>query len=57
MGLMMTELDPERVTLPSQECWEIKKIKGLSANVYLMPNFLSWKRILLGFRGDFWSHW
>jgi hypothetical protein len=26
MGLMMTELNPERVTLPSQECWEIKKI-------------------------------
>jgi hypothetical protein len=57
MGLMMTELDPERVTLLSQECWEIKKITGLSANVYLMPNFLNWNRILFGFRGDFWRHW
>jgi hypothetical protein len=54
---MMTELDPERVTLPSQECWEIKKITGLSASVYLMPDFLNWNRVLFGFRGDFWSRW
>jgi hypothetical protein len=49
MGLMMTELDPERIILLSQECWEIK-ITGLSANVYLMPNFLNWSRVLF-------SHW
>jgi hypothetical protein len=24
MGLMITEPDPERITLPSQECWGIK---------------------------------
>jgi hypothetical protein len=57
MGLMMTELDPERVTLPSQECWEIKEITELSANVYLMPDFLNWNKVLFNFRGDFWSHW
>jgi hypothetical protein len=53
---MMTELDPERVTLPSQECWEIKKITVLSASVYLMPDFLNLNRVLFSFRGDFWSH-
>jgi hypothetical protein len=53
MGLMMTELDPERVTLPSQEYWGIKKITGLSANVYLMPYFLNWNKVLFSFRGDF----
>jgi hypothetical protein len=52
MGLMMTEPDPERITLPSQGCWE-KKIAGLSANVYLMPNFLNWNRVLFRFMGDF----
>jgi hypothetical protein len=56
MGLMITELDLERVTLPVQECWEMKKITELSASVYLMPDFLNWNRILLSFRGDFWSH-
>jgi hypothetical protein len=50
---MMTGLDPERVTLLSQECWEIKKIIGLNASVYLMPDFLNWNRVLFGFRGDF----
>jgi hypothetical protein len=40
MGLMMMEPGPERITLPSQECWEIM-ITGLSASVYLMPNFLN----------------
>jgi hypothetical protein len=54
---MMTELDPERVTLLSQEFWETKKITELSASVYLMPNFLNRNRILFSFRGDFWSHW
>jgi hypothetical protein len=54
---MMTEFDPERVTLPSQECWEIKKITGLSASVYLMFDFLNWNRVLFSFRGNFWSHW
>jgi hypothetical protein len=57
MGLMMTELDPERVTLPSQECWEMKKITELSASVNLMPDFLNWNKVLFSFRGDFWSHW
>jgi hypothetical protein len=57
MDLMMMEFDPEGVTLPSQECGEIKKITGLSANVYLTPNFLNWNRVLFSFRGDFWSHW
>jgi hypothetical protein len=57
MGLMMTELDPERVTLPSQLCWEIKKITELSANVYLVRDFLNWNKVLFNFRGDFWSHW
>jgi hypothetical protein len=54
---MMTGLDPERVTLPSQECWELKEIIELSANVYLMPDFLNWNKVLFSFRGDFWSHW
>jgi hypothetical protein len=49
MGLMMTEPDPERITLPSQGYWEIKRT-GLSANVYLMSNFLNWNRVLF-------SHW
>jgi hypothetical protein len=56
MGLMMTELDPERVTLPSQEYSKIKKITELSANVYLMPDFLNWNKVLFSFRGGFWSH-
>jgi hypothetical protein len=56
MGLMMTEPDPERVILPSQEYWEMKDNR-ISANVYLMPNFLNWNRVLFSFRGDFWSHW
>jgi hypothetical protein len=34
-----------------------KKIAGLSASVYLMPDFLNWYRVLCSFRGDFWSHW
>jgi hypothetical protein len=54
---MMMELDPERVTLPNQECWEMKRITELSASVYLMPDFLNWNKVLFGFRGDFWSHW
>jgi hypothetical protein len=41
MGLMMAELDPERVTLSSQGCWEIKEMTELSADVYLMPDFLN----------------
>jgi hypothetical protein len=35
--------------------WKIKKITELSAGVYLMPDFLSWGKVL--FRGDFLSHW
>jgi hypothetical protein len=54
---MMTEFDPERVTLPSQECCKIKKITRLNASVYLMPDFLNWNRVLFSFRGNFWSHW
>jgi hypothetical protein len=52
---MMTESDPERITLPSQGYQEIKT--GLSANDYLMSDFLNWNRVLFSFRGDFWSHW
>jgi hypothetical protein len=54
---MMTELDPERVTLLGQEYWEIEKITELSASVYLMPDFLNWDKVLFSFRGDFWNHW
>jgi hypothetical protein len=49
MGLMMTEPDPERAILPSQEYWK-QRITRLGANVYLMPDFLNRSRIL--FRGD-----
>jgi hypothetical protein len=59
MGLMVIEFDPKRVTLPSQE-WcigQMKRIAELSAGVYLVPDFLSWSKVLFGFRGDFLSHW
>jgi hypothetical protein len=52
---MVTEPDPERITLPSQGYREIKdnRIKCK----YLMSDFLNWNRVLFSFRGDFWSHW
>jgi hypothetical protein len=37
--------------------WKIKEITELSAGVYLMPDLLSWGKVLFSFRGDFLSHW
>jgi hypothetical protein len=37
--------------------WKIKKITELSAGAYLMPDFLSWGKVLFSFREDFLSHW
>jgi hypothetical protein len=34
---------------------EGKKTTELST--YLMPDFLSWGKVLFSFRGDFLSHW
>jgi hypothetical protein len=48
---MMKEFDPERVTL------KVKKITGLSASAYLMPDFLNWGKVLFSFRGYLLSHW
>jgi hypothetical protein len=36
---------------------KIKKITKLSAGAYLMPDFLSWGKVLFSFREDFLSHW
>jgi hypothetical protein len=48
---MMMGPDPKKAILPSQEYWK-QKVARLSANKYLMSDFLNWGRIL--FRG---SHW
>jgi hypothetical protein len=36
--------------------WKIERIKELSAGACLMPDFLSWSKVLFSFRRNFLSH-